>query len=121
MAYVRYSLDEGDNEMILVPFDDWKDDCGLEATGCDECDGGGYIECCHCGHDGDCSHCSDGLINPDYSGEYLRHLKVTMIKLTSCMAVTVSQKKSVIKSIRSDSRIASRYREMRWEGKRNAG
>lgn len=106
--------------MILVPFDDWKNDCDLEAVGCEECDGGGYIDCSYCGHDGDCTHCDEGLIDPDFTGVYLNHLRYTVKRLLSCMAVTMSQKKSIIKSIKSDSRLASRYITMRRELKRAA-
>ena len=106
--------------MILVPFDDWKNDCDLEPADCEECDGDGYVECRYCDHTSDCDHCSDGLVEPDYAGVYLNHLRYTVKRLLSCMAVTMSQKKSIVKSIKSDFRLASRYREMRKELRKDA-
>lgn len=104
--------------MILVPFDDWKNDCGLEPAECEECGGNVHIECWECGHGIDCGECSDGMIEPDYSGEYLKDLKATMVKLCACMPVTIAQKKLVITSIMADPRLSLRYAEMkRWAKK----
>jgi len=119
MAFVRRSINEGDKIMTLVPFDDWKSECELEPIDCEECDGDGYVECWHCDNSSECNSCIDGLIDPDYPGEYLRHLKATMKKLISCMTVTMTYKKSIIKLVKSDSRLASRYNSMRIELRKN--
>lgn len=97
--------------MNLVPFDEFKKSSLLEPEECENCDSYGTVDCDCCGHTSDCSFCDEGLLEPDYAGEYINNLIDTMRKAGKSM--TLSCGKSIIMAIRSDGNIARRYDEIR--------
>ncbi len=82
--------------MMLVSFDDWKNECGLYPV-----------------------ECNGVMVDPDYCGEYLNDLKSTMKKLCLFTTVTMTQKKSVIMSIKSVPELSARYRSMKIDSRKS--
>lgn len=101
--------------MILVDFDQWKKESDLEGEDCENCAGHGYIECWECGHDEGCDRCTDGLIEPDYSGEYLKSLLATIKKLNRACPMSLSKKKGVLVALKETPELMARLKSMKEE------